>query len=390
MKSKFNRKIKLLRVVTQAEVVPWHLNNFIERSKNEYELFIVGNGVSRFKDQYPNVVFIDNVILRKTSVFYDIKALLNLIFICFKVKPQIIHSIMPKAGLLAPIAGLISFVPIRIHTFTGQVWATKKGFSKKFYKFIDKLIFKTTTSCLTDSKSQSNFLAENGFLINGESIPYLGKGSLSGVNLDVFNLGIVKEKNIMRSELGIHEEDFVYVFLARKSIVKGIRELIESFAKVAHLPNVKLLFIGPDESDGYLDVLLAENKKIIHKIITLDIVRNHEKYLALSDVLCLPSSSEGFGTIVIEAAALGVPSIGFDIVGLSDSIDNGYSGILVPFKDTSKFSEAMIKLYEDKEYLNNLKLNARERVTKYFSADAIYSFQNDFYKHLLRKKELLK
>ncbi|SHL99518.1 Glycosyltransferase involved in cell wall bisynthesis [Flavobacterium flevense] len=384
MESKFNRKIKLLRVVTQAEVVPWHLNNFIERSKDDYELFIVGNGVSRFKNQYPYVVFIDNEIVRKTSIFYDLIALIKLIIICFKIKPEIIHSIMPKAGLLAPVAGLLSFVPIRIHTFTGQVWATKEGFSRKFYKFIDKLIFNTATSCLTDSPSQSNFLADNGFLVKGKPIEYIGKGSLSGVNLDVFDVDLVKKRNALRSELGIDENDFVYVFLARKSIVKGIKELIESFAKVAHLPNVKLLFIGPDESNGYLDVLLAEHQNISSKIINLDIVKNHERYLAVSDVLCLPSSSEGFGTIVIEAAALEVPSIGFDIVGLSDSIENGYSGVLVPLKDTDKFSETMIKFYEDKEYLQRLKSNARERVIKYFSADVIYSLQNKFYKSLLK------
>lgn len=383
MEGEVNRKIKLLRVVTQAEVVPWHLKNFIERSEKDYQLFIVGNDVSRFKDEYLYVTFIDNKIVRKTSIFYDIKALIKLVFICFKVRPQIIHSIMPKAGLLAPLAGLIAFVPIRIHTFTGQVWATKSGVSKTFYKFIDKLIFKTTTACLTDSPSQSDFLAENGFLINGKSIQYLGKGSLSGVNLEAFNLDIIKDKKELRKELGIGENDFVYVFLARKSIVKGIKELIESFAKVAFLPNVKLLFIGPDESDGNLDLLLSENKEILSKIISLDIVKNHEKYLAISDVLCLPSSSEGFGSIVIEAAALGVPSIGFDIVGLSDSIENKYSGILVPFKDVDKFSEAMIELYENPKYLEELRTNGRERIQKYFSADVIYSLQDEFYKSLL-------
>jgi glycosyltransferase involved in cell wall biosynthesis len=383
MKKGLNQKIKLLRVVTQAEVVPWHLKNFIDRSRNDYELFITGNGVSRFKDDYPYVTFIDNEILRKTSVYYDIKALIKLTITCISIKPQIIHSIMPKAGLLSSVSGLIAFVPIRVHTFTGQVWATKKGISRSFYKFMDRLVFKLTTVCLTDSPSQSNYLAGNGFLVDGKPIQYLGKGSLSGVNLDKFDLNIVKERNVLRTELGIEENDFVYVFLARKSIVKGIKELIESFTKVAFLPNVKLLFIGPDESNGYLDELLLKHANIMDKIISLDIVKNHEKYLAVSDVLCLPSSSEGFGSIVIEAAALGVPSIGFDIVGLSDSIEHDYSGVLVPFKDVDKFSEAMINLYQDKDRLEKLKFKARERVLKYFSADAVYAFQSQFYKTLL-------
>lgn len=383
MKNVIKDKIKLLRVVTQAEVVPWHLKNFIERAQDDYELYVVGNGVSRFKLDYPQVKFVDIQIRRKISLYYDFKALLKLIIFCIQIRPQIIHSIMPKAGFLSSIAGFVTLIPIRVHTFTGQVWATKEGSSRFFYKFMDKFIFNLNTVCLTDSSSQSDFLADNGFLVKGKPIQYLGKGSLSGVNLNKFDINIVKDRNVLRNELGIGENDFVYVFLARKSIVKGIKELIESFDKVVFLPNVKLLFIGPDESNGYLDGLLLKYTNITDKIVSLDIVKDHEKYLAISDVLCLPSSSEGFGSIVIEAAALGVPSIGFDIVGLSDSIEDDYSGILVPFKDVDKFSEAMINLYEDTERLEKLKIIARERVLKYFSADAIYAFQTKFYKSVL-------
>jgi glycosyltransferase involved in cell wall biosynthesis len=378
-----HKKIKLLRVVTQAEVVPWHLKNFIVRSENDYELFVAGSNVSKFKDEYPYVTFIDIHIKRKTSVIFDTLALFNLIMVCIKIRPKIIHSIMPKSGLLSSLAGLIAFVPIRIHTFTGQVWATKKGVAKFFYKSVDKLIFTINTKCLTDSASQSDFLAKNGFLINGKPIAYLGKGSLAGVDLEEFDIKIVKERNVLRTKLGIGVNDFVFVFLARKSVVKGINELIESFAKIAHLPNVKLLFIGPDESAGQLSLLLTKFAAISDQIISLDIVKEHQTFLAISDVLCLPSSSEGFGSIVIEAAALGVPSIGFDIVGLSDSIAKNYSGVLVPFKDVDKFSEAMIDLYQDTEKLEKLKSNARERVLKYFSADAVYAFHSSFYKSLL-------
>ena len=385
MYNKQNKKIKLLRVVTQSEVVPWHLKNFIDRSGKDYELFITGNGVSRFKFDYPYVTFVDNQILRKTSIYFDIISLIKLIVLCVKIRPKIIHSIMPKAGLLASIAGFITFAPIRIHTFTGQVWATKTGASREFYKFIDKVIFNLTTVCLTDSPSQSDFLAKNGFLVHGDPIQYLGKGSLSGVDLDKFDISIVNQKKKIRNDLGIGENDFVYVFLARKSITKGIKELIESFDKIAYLPNVKLLFIGPDESEGQLDSLLVKFANITDKIISFDIVKDHQRYLAISDVLCLPSSSEGFGSIVIEAAALGVPSIGFDIFGLSDSIEHNYSGILVPFKNVDKFAEAMISLYNDTGKLEKMKVYTRERVVKYFSADSVYYFQKQFYETLINK-----
>lgn len=376
-------KIKLLRVVTQAEVVPWHLKNFIERSKDDYELFIIGDGVTRFRLDYPHVTFIDNQILRKVSLYYDFKALVKLFFWFLKIRPQIVHSIMPKAGLLSSIAAVLAFIPIRIHTFTGQVWNTKSGASKVFYKLMDKFVFNLNTVCLTDSSSQSDFLAKNGFLVKGKPIKYLGKGSLSGVNLDKFNENIMKERSILRASLGIDEKDFVYVFLARKTLVKGIKELFESFEQVAVLPDTKLLFIGPDESDGYLDELLSKYKSLTNRIISLGIVKSHERYLAIGDVLCLPSSSEGFGSVVIEAAALGIPSIGFDIVGLSDSIEDNFSGILVPFKNVNSFSEAMKSLYLDAEKLERMKINAKARVIEYFSADKVYMFQKEFYESLL-------
>ena len=71
MEDKLNRKIKLLRVVTQSEVVPWHLKNFIERSEKDYDLYIVGDEVTRFNKDYPSAKFINVKILRKTSIFYD-------------------------------------------------------------------------------------------------------------------------------------------------------------------------------------------------------------------------------------------------------------------------------------------------------------------------------
>jgi glycosyltransferase involved in cell wall biosynthesis len=378
------KKTRLLRVITQAEVVPWHLNNFIIRSENNYDLFIVGNDVSRYKHEYPYVTFIDIEISRKVSFCKDIVALFRLMIICIEIRPQIIHSIMPKAGLLSSLAGFLTFIPIRIHTFTGQVWATKTGIKRWMLIVVDKFILRCCTNCLTDSPSQSAFLAKNGLSESGKPIGNLGKGSLSGVDLKKFDVDLVKTRNERRIQLGIDENDFVFIFLARKSLVKGVKELFESFSKVTYLPNVKLLFIGPDESNGILSELFVKYEHISNKIISLDIVKDHENYLAVADVFCLPSSSEGFGTVVIEAAALGIPTIGFDIVGLSDAIEHNNTGILVPYKNVNMFSEAMIELYENEEKFSKMKVKARARVLDYFSADVVYKYQSEFYKLLLQ------
>lgn len=381
-----SEKVRLIRVITQSEVVPWHLKNFIDRSQNDYELYIVGNQVSRYRDDYPGVIFIDNEIARKISPIKDLVALCKLITLFIRIRPHVVHSIMPKSGFLAALASWLTLTPVRVHTFTGQVWATKSGASRFILMMIDKIILKLNTRCLTDSPSQSEFLKENGFLKNGNKISYLGKGSLSGVSLSRFKLMEHEQKRIVRKELGLNEDDFVYIFLARKSVVKGINQLFASFDQISNLPRVKLLFIGPDESDGALSILNSKYKHLLSKIISLDIVKEHERYLAISDVLCLPSSSEGFGTIVIEASAMNVPSIGFDIVGLSDAIESNKTGILVPFPNVDKFADAMKDLYENEERLEQMRLNGRNRVLEYFSADAIYKFQKEFYKILLDDK----
>lgn len=386
---KNGKRIKILRVITQAEVVVWHLKNFIDRSNDDYDLYIAGNNVSVYSEQYPDVNFIDVKILRKISFVQDIRAFMHIVRLCMKLKPQIVHSIMPKAGLIASLASFVTFVPVRMHTFTGQVWSGSKGYKKFFYILIDKFIVLISTACLTDSPSQSAFLASHGIVKNGEPLKCAGKGSLSGVDLSRFDIKLVDEiRDSFRESLGIGKNDFVYIFLARKSITKGIKELFEAFSQIADIPNVKLLFIGPDESDGYLDHLYAQYDHLISKVISLDKVSAHEKYLAISDVLCLPSSSEGFGSIVIEAAAMGVPAVGFDIVGLVDSIADGYSGLLVELLNVGEFSKAMRYLHDNSEKLAEMRINARTRILDSFSADVIYGFQKQFYMKLLLEKNL--
>jgi len=377
------KRIKLLRVVTQAEVVPWHLDNFITRCLDDYDLYITGNKVSVYKDTYPQVTFIDNEIHRKISLFNDIKALIYLMYTCIKIRPNITHSIMPKSGFVTALAGFLTFVPIRIHTFTGLIWSNKTGLGRSFLKIMDKVILRLNTKCLTDSPSQSNFLFENGFVKHGKPIEYLGKGSLTGVNMPVYDLNFVKDRAILRSKYGIKAEDFVFGFFARKSITKGVVAIFECFEKVAKLPNVKMLMIGHNETDGLFETLMEKYQHLSNQIVSLESVKNHEQHLAICDVLCAPSISEGFGSTVIEAAAFGIPTIGFKVLGLVDSVDDQKTGLLIPYGDIDGFANAMKKFYDNLELRDQMGYTARKRVETFFTSDYMYTLQHKFYQSLL-------
>jgi len=373
-------KLKVVRIVTASYVVPWHLNNTLRRMPADFEVCVVGHGVSKNKDSYPDVKFVDICINRKTSLLADGLALIELCRFLFAYKPDIVHSIMPKAGLLAAMAGFICQVPIRIHTFTGQTWVARDGFARYFYYLLDRLINALNTVCLTDSPSQSAFLLEHKISHSGQLLPVLSKGSLSGVEVTRFNLsGVAEEASQLRAKLGIDKNNFVFSFIARKTRDKGAVDILKAFSVVsASFKDARLLFVGPDE-DGEIEQLRKIEPELFINVIDVGHVSNHEVYLAITNVLCLPSYREGFGSIVIDAAAMSVPTIGSLIPGLTDSVADHQTGILFQAGDIDALVELMKRFIESPNMRKTMGGNAKARVEQFFSADHLYAALKSFY-----------
>ncbi len=377
-------KLKVIRVVTASYVVPWHLANTLNRMPADFEVCVVGQGVSSCKDVYPDVRWVDIDLNRKINLVSDLLALFALCRIFISCKPDIVHSIMPKAGLLTAIAGLICRVPVRIHTFTGQVWATKTGAARAVYYWLDWLINSLNTICLTDSPSQSAFLHAHKISNSGRPLPVLSKGSLSGVDVARFNLPALTERaGHLRKQLGLNEANFVFAFIARKTRDKGAVDVLKAFALVSKThPDARLLFVGPDESGGEIGDLLKSDQGLFNNVLDVGQVENHELYLAISDVLCLPSYREGFGTIVIDAAALGIPTIGSNIPGLVDSIMDGQTGVLFPAGDVNALAGIMKDFLENPGKYEKMRLHAKARVNEFFTADLLYGALKALYLEL--------
>jgi glycosyltransferase involved in cell wall biosynthesis len=362
-------KPKIVRVVTASYVVPWHLANTLKRMPIDFDVTVVGQDVSVNQHDYADVDWRDIDLNRKVSLFSDIRSLLALCKFFRLHKPDIVHSIMPKAGLLCALAAFICRVPIRVHTFTGQTWANKKFPTRHVLQLFDKIIVALNTTCLTDSASQSEFLHQHHISLGGEPLLVLGKGSLSGVDLGRFAYPLQgAQVDSLRAELGVGADDFVFA------------DMIAAFAQIIHShPDARLLFVGPDESDGALQTLRAATPALFKRVIEVDRVENHEAYLSISHVLCLPSQREGFGSIVIDAAAAGVPTIGYRIVGLVDSVADGETGILTPVGEVDKFSQAMLTMLEDRKQCQEMGRKARRRVEVHFNADLAYASLKNFY-----------
>jgi len=320
-------------------------------------------------------------IKRDINLLFDLKALFLLIIILHRNRFSLVHSVSPKAGLLTSIAAWITRVPCRLHTFTGQVWMTKKGLGRWFLKLLDKTIVMLNTTILVDSFSQQDFLVKEGILTRGFS-KVLGSGSISGVDVNQFKPSNT-DKKCIRRQLNIQNNCLLFLFVGRLKKEKGVFEAVEAFKQVSkQQKNVALIIVGKDEEmlRSQLVPTLGPCEAFIKFV---DFTKTPEKYMAASDIFLMPSYREGFGSVIIEAASCGLPSIGSNIYGLSDAIVEGETGLLVPVKSSKLLEEAMLKLVNNK-LRNTMGRNARNRAIHIFSQDKITSEILKLYKRLIK------
>jgi len=304
---------------------------------------------------------------RKISPLRDFLAIYEMVKLFRRHRFQLVHSVTPKAGLLAMTSAFIAGVKVRIHTFTGQVWVTRTGLSRWLLKNADRCIGWLATDILVDSASQRRFLIDEGVLSETKS-GILAQGSISGVNIRRFKPD-GRARAEIRNELYISEEDIVFLYLGRLTRDKGLLDLASAFAGINNA-GAHLLVIGPDEECiGPQILTLAE--KNAGRVHLFGFAVKPEEYMAAADILCLPSYREGFGNTVIEAAATGIPAIGSRIYGLVDAIAENESGLLFEVRNVKELRNCMSALCNDKALRTRLGRQARERVSAQFTSEKL-------------------
>lgn len=321
-------------------------------------------------------------ISREIAPLKDIISIWKLMVFLRKNKPDILHSSTPKGGLVCAFAGWLCRVPVRIHTFTGQRWAMLTGVKRTLLMVCEWVVGKLSTHLYADSPSQVEYLIQEG-IVSQRKISCLGKGGFGGIDVDRFSPNI-REAGI-QEKLGISPEDFVFVFVGRINNDKGINELAFAFSEfLRDAENVKLILVGPFEQ--HLNPISDENYDFLNKnpnVISVGLVENPEKYLAISDVMVFPSYREGFPTVVLEAAAMEVPTIGTDIVGGKDTIINGETGVLIPSHDREALLKEMLWAHTHRDQLRLMGRTARKWVCDNFETKAFSKMQLEEYRRIL-------
>ncbi len=352
-----------------------------------HEVDVVSSGGSDWGDlaSMEGVTAVTIEIPRKIAPFSDARALFQLYLHFRRRRYEIVHSNTPKAGLLCALAARAAGVPIRLHTFTGQPWVEMKGLLRWVARTCDRIVVALNTLCYADSPSQRAFLISEG--IGGESsLRVLGAGSIAGVDVARWERARTNHRTAATyAALGIPDGALVVVFVGRVTRDKGVVELLLAFKELlARGSDSYLVIVGPlDEgtTDGELRAQLAAvagNARI--RLAGYD--PEPERTLAIADLLCLPSYREGFGNVVIEAAVMGVPTVGTSIVGLRDSVQDGVTGILVPAKDSAALAGALGRMLGDAALRSTMGRAARSRALELFDAGRVNALVLQEYERL--------
>jgi glycosyltransferase involved in cell wall biosynthesis len=382
---------RIVKKLCFVATVDWQVRMFllehIRGMNSKYDITVAMNapGVASLKSIGIDVPVLSVGIERPISILRDLKALIDLFRLFRTARFDIVHSISPKSGLLAMSAAFLAGIKTRVHVYTGQVWATESGVMRWLLRAMDKITATFATHLLVDSRSQMDFLIKER-VVPEKKASVLAKGSVCGVNCERFAPD-QSARSAIRAKLGISESDVIFLFLGRLKIDKGIPDLAKAFAKVSTgFLSAHMLIVGPDEENMRLKVMDICGT-CIDKVHIVDSTKVPEHYIASADVLCLPSYREGFGQVIIEAAAAGIPAIGSRIYGITDAIEEGKTGLLYEVGNVDDLTDKIIRFIKNPSLREEMGKCARERALRDFSTEILVSAMLDYYELLMIKNE---
>lgn len=330
--------------------------NTAERLSKESEIFIVTgkvenqprretkNGVNIFRTSL--FVLKD---LSYSSPFYILSTLPFIFLKSFslikKKKINLCHCQGFLSGFLGYCFSVLTKTP---YIVTIQREERSKG-------FLRKLVYRNAKICLAPSSAVKGYFEDIGCK-DIEVIP-------NGIDLERFK-NLDRQRN--REKLGLKDE-FVIMTVARLEKVKGIEYLIEA-VKIFQpsITNFKLIIIGDGTERNNL-ANLVHNLNLKDKIKFLGPIPNLKipGYLIAADCSVVPSLKEGFGIVILEAMAAGLPVIGTKVGGIPDIIKNGENGILIEPKNPEAIAKAILNLFSNSEFAKKLVQNAKTDLKKY-------------------------
>ena len=374
--------IKIIRTTTVPESLDTFCKGMLQELSEKYEIVVLsspGEALERVAER-EGVRAIAVPMARRISLKSDLISLCRLVKVFRNEKPTMVHSMTPKAGLLCMMAAWIAGVPVRVHTFTGLVFPTATGLKRRILMATDWLTCACATHIIPEGEGVKNDLLNNG--ITQKPLKVLGYGNVRGVDLNFCS----RRSEVMKLAAEIKKDVFTFVFVGRIVRDKGINELCQAMDKLSKSVQARLILVGNFEDS--LDPISDDARGIIKRNPAIESVGPKYgdellSYYAASDCFVFPSYREGFPNTVIEAGAMGLPSIVTDINGSREIINHGENGVVIPSKDADALYEAMLDMVNDNASRDRMADNAREMIASRFEQSFVRKCLYDFYDDIL-------
>lgn len=325
---------------------------------------------------------------RKVTPFQDLICLVRLIRLIRRIRPHIVHTHTPKAGLLGMFAALVCRVPVRMHTVAGLPSMAASGWKRGLLNLTEFITYACAHRVYPNSTGLRTFI-DTHFPSASSKLKIIGKGSSNGIDIAYFSPSatLQQEAKDLRDKLKIPGAAVVFSFLGRLVRDKGLVELVTAFVTLPG-ENSWLLLIGPEEPD--LDPLPAGTLNMIRthpRIVLAGFQKEVRAWLLASDVFVFPSYREGFPNAVMQASCLERPCIVSDINGCNEIIEDGKTGCIVPPKNTLLLQSAMATLMVDSDLRRRFGSASRQFVATNFSHSFVWNELLQEYKSMLIQRE---
>ena len=323
---------------------------------------------------------------RNITPVRDLISMIRLWLLFFKLKPAIIHTHTPKAGLLGLLAASLAGVPIKLHTIAGLPWMESKGVKKKILKQVERLTISLSTRVHVNSQQLLNFMRFEGLDPKPSKLKLIGHGSSNGIDSDYYSRANVSFEQIdaLRKVAKPGTNAFVWLFVGRLVGDKGIVELIEAFLHVqTQYHDDQLWLVGPFENKDRLKPSLLQTINDNNNIIAWGYCDEVRPFFAAANALVFPSYREGFPNVPMQAAAMECPMILSDINGCNEIVENNVNGMLVPVKNPDSLADAMLFIRNNPDLRKYFADNSLAIIKKKYSNRAIWRLLEEEYNELL-------
>lgn len=376
-----NRPV-LIRMTTVDTSLDSLLNGQLKFLNEHYEVVAVASDSGKLShvSEREGVRTVGVPMSRAISPFKDFISLFKLIALFRRENPCIVHANTPKASLLGMLAAWICRVPNRIYLVTGLRFETTTGMMRFVLKSMERITCFCATKVIPEGDGvKATLIKEN---ITKKPLRKILNGNINGINIGYFdrNADIMQEAARIRR----NPSEFIFVFIGRMVKDKGVNELVRAFDRLSkEVKDVRLLLLGRFEDK--LDPISPLSRKIIEendRITFAGYQADVRPFFAASDVAVLPSYREGFPNVILQAGAMGIPSIVTDISGCNEIIVNGQNGLIVPSKDEESLYDAMRKMATDPKLVRSLAVNSRHMIACRFSQSDVWNALLAEYKSL--------